>query len=211
MRFVWCDRSYEGHDAEYNTTALNERAVELPIAIDWLGDRVLADGIEIGNVLGHYGLSRHRVIDLYEHGPNVENVDVRTLVGSFDWILAISTLEHVGEDAGDLGGPVAAIEHLRTLIAPGGSMLVTIPGGHNTVLDDYLANDSGASAAATLVRSGGRWVQTAVPQFLPYGYSTKWAESVWIGEWRNDGEHNDSDRTEPRRGSRAAPWSRDSG
>lgn len=183
VSFGWWDRHLELFDHEYNTTRLNERAVEIPIALTWLADRVLADGVEVGNVLSHYGFPAHRVVDLYETGADVDNIDVFDLEGPFEWIVSISTLEHVGDDRGDPSGPMRAIEHLESLLEPGGAMLVTIPGGHNRQLDDFLAGGAGTTRAATLVRSGGSWVQTSVLQFFDYGSSTRWAESVWIGEW----------------------------
>lgn len=183
MTFTCWGIEFDPFDHPYNTTIRNERAVEIPVAVDWMADRVLADGVEVGNVLAHYGFPAHRVVDLYEPGDAVENIDVFDLDGSFDWIVTISTLEHVGET--DPLDSVLAVEHLRSLLAPGGEMLVTIPGGCNPLLDDYLAV-ADTVRACTLVRAGGGWVQTARPTFLPYGSSTSWAESVWIGEFRNE-------------------------
>lgn len=185
MTFACWGIEFDLYDHPYNTTALNERGVEIPIAIDWLADRVMADGVEVGNVLNHYGFPPHRVIDLHEQGDGIENIDVFDLDGTFDWIVTISTLEHVGDDSGDPLDSVLAVEHLRSLLAPGGEMLVTVPGGCNPLLDDYLAA-ADTSRACTLVRAGGRWVQTAQPTFLPYGHSSSWAESVFIGEFRNE-------------------------
>lgn len=186
MTFRWHGHELDLFDHEYNTTVLNERAVEIPIALDWLADRVLVDGVEVGNVLAHYGFPSHRVIDLYEPGEGVENIDVFDLEGPFDWIVAISTLEHVGQGV-DPSAPMRAIEHLRSLLAPGGEMLVTIPGGHNDELDICLAEISTTCRASTMAAAGGTWVETIEPVFLPYGLTSPWAASVWIGEWRNDG------------------------
>lgn len=176
MTFTWCGDELEMFDAEYNTTILNERAVEIPIALAWMADKVLANGVEVGAVLPHYGFPPHTVVDLYELGDGIDNIDVFDLYGQFDWILSISTLEHIPN-------AVDALRHLQSQLAPGGSMLITIGAGQHTALDRHLATGAGATRCATLVRSGGIWCQTVEPQFLPYGYSTRWAESVWIGEF----------------------------
>lgn len=172
MRFHYWGVEYEGFDHPYNRTVDNERAVEIPIALGWLPET--GTGLEVGNVLAHYGLHDHRVVDLHEQGPGVENIDVMDVSGSYDWILSISTLEHTAE-------PVAALNHLLDLLKPKGRMLVTIPGGFNPAFDHYLWDGAGATRCCTLVRSDhDLWEQTSVPLFLPYG---PWANSVWIGEW----------------------------
>lgn len=173
-------------DFAYNTTLLNERAVELPVVWSWLrhGLRTL----ELGNVLGHYpGAPERTVVDRYETADGVDNRDVFDISGRWEQIVAISTVEHVRWDEGserEAGGSQAAVEHLASLLEPGGRMLVTVPTGHNPPLDEWLLAGAGATRACTLVRTGsGKWVQTVEPVALPYGTVTKWAESVWIGEW----------------------------
>lgn len=176
MTFRWWGHELELFDAEYNTTILNERAVEIPIALEWMKGRKPFHGVEVGAVLPHYGFPAHKVVDLYEHGDGIDNIDVFDLQGQCDWILSISTLEHIGD-------AVDALYHLQSLLAPGGSMLITIGAGQHAGLDRHLATGAGATRCATLVRSGGIWCQTTELQFLPYGHSTRWAESVWIGEF----------------------------
>lgn len=176
--FRYWGRELEYFDSPYNDTAQNERAVEVAIAIAWLEDRVLADGVEVGAVMPHYGLGQHRCIDLYEQGDGIDNVDVFDLAGDFDWILSISTLEHI------VDAP-AALDHLVSLLAPGGQMLVTVGAGQHGELDAYLASGAGASRCCTLVRSGDTWCQTTELQMLAYGTSTRWAEACWVGEFEN--------------------------
>ena len=90
-------------DHPYNTTILNERAVEIPVVMAWLyrGDP-LGDVLEVGNVLQHYGdvldVPTRRIVDRYETGPHVENLDVFDITGRYDTIITISTVEHVGWD-----------------------------------------------------------------------------------------------------------------
>jgi hypothetical protein len=176
VRFRYFGVELEAFDHEYNTTALNERAVEIPIAFDWLPPSGHIGGLEVGNVMGHYGYHGHRVVDLYEQGDGVDNIDVFDIGGRYEWILSVSTLEHIAD-------AVKALDHLRDLLMPSGRMLITIGSGQHQALDEYLATGAGTERCCTLVRSGGTWVQTAELTFLPYGTSTKWAESVFVGEW----------------------------
>jgi SAM-dependent methyltransferase len=174
-------------DHPYNTTALNERAVEVPIAQQWLSDS--GRTLEVGNVLGHYGIGpARRIVDRYEVADGVENVDVFDLTGEFDQIVSISTVEHVRWDEPtdrEPGESAAAVQHLAGLLAPGGRMLVTAPTGWNAPLDGWLrSGQSGAARLCTVARRDGVWAQTPNPVVLPYGVQDAWAAAVWIGEWR---------------------------
>lgn len=179
MTFTYRGRRLDYFDHPYNSTRANERAVEVAVALDWLPGK--GRGLEVGNVLGHYGVTGHRVVDLNEQAPGVDNLDVLDITGTYDWIVSISTIEHVHwDDRGDPYGARQALAHLEQLLNPGGTMLVTVPGGWNPSLDRHLAElDNGV----TFTRHGSGWRATKTPQFLPYGASTPWAESVWIGEW----------------------------
>lgn len=178
-------------DHPYNDTRLNERAVEVPIAVDFL-EYVRWDdpgivGLEVGNVLGHYHPHRHRVVDRYEVAAGVDNVDVFDIAGRFDFILAISTLEHVRWDEAprEPDGSARAIRHLAELLNPGGVMLLTVPLGWHPFLDAELLDDGfDFAAACTLVRSGDGWEQTPEPVHKPYAATTRWAESVFVAELR---------------------------
>jgi hypothetical protein len=175
-------------DHPYNTTRLNERAVELAIARAWLDDADRSDcGLEVGNVTGHYWPGTHRVVDRYEAAEGVEPLDVFEVGGRYDWVLAISALEHVRWDWPERrqrNGASLALGHLRGLLGSGGRMLVTVPLGHHRHLDRVLlAGATSADRACTLVRDGDGWTQTAALTWKAYGASTPWAEAVWIGEW----------------------------
>lgn len=180
----WWGKRLPVYSHMYNCTWLNERAAELAVYRSWSGPGSV---LEIGNVLSHYENLAHggRVVDRYEQAPGVENVDVFDVAGTFDRIVAISTLEHVrwDEDPRVDGGSADAIAHLRTLLAPRGRMLVTIPTGHNPPLDEILATGAGTDRCCTLVRDMDSWRQTDTLEFRPYGKTQPWAEAVWIGEW----------------------------
>ena len=138
--FLFQGSEYEYFHHPHNATWQNERAVEVPIvrrAIDEAGDvRVL----EVGNVLGHYTRHDHDVVDKYEPGRNVLNVDILAFRTNerYDLIVSISTLEHVGwdDDQRDPGKIPRVVSHLRSLLAPGGRAIVTLPLGYNRYLDE---------------------------------------------------------------------------
>ena len=75
----------------YNMTWANERAVEVPIAAEFLrrfdGKRVL----EVGNVTTHYLDTEHTVIDKYERGSGIVNEDIADFAPGerFDLILSL--------------------------------------------------------------------------------------------------------------------------
>jgi len=126
----------------YNETWTNERAVEVPLAVALLDARRDARVLEVGNVLSHYGHTGHEVVDKFEAAPGVRNADVleADFYAAYDLIVSISTLEHVGldEEEKDPDKPRRAVERLNSLLAPGGTLFVTVPLGYNAGLDDAL-------------------------------------------------------------------------
>ena len=170
--------AWEGHELpyfvhDYHYTWLNERAVEIPMALAMLERHAGADVLEIGNVLGHYAPVAHTVVDKYEVAEGVANADVADLdLGrTFDVVMAISTLEHVGldEDVLDEQKPARAIQRLRAHLKPGGLLWVTHPVGYNPALDRQLrSGELGFTRMRALRRSESRNTWTEVP-----------LESVW--------------------------------
>ena len=186
-------------DHPYNTTALNERAVELAMAQQFIITRHNWEGrmgrvLEVGNVLSHYEdciiLPPRRIVDRFEVAPGVENIDVFDIEGTYDTIISISTIEHVGVDDGR-DYPHAAIEaiyHLRTLLTPGGRFFCTFPTGWNAALDDFLASGElgrWSLSGTYVVRTGENWTEARPDDKAPhpYGLTQPWAEAVWIGEF----------------------------
>lgn len=190
--FEWEGRDvpYFAHD--YHYTWLNERAVEVPLALDVLGRRPGASVLEIGNVLSHYVPVDHTVVDKYETAPGVLNQDVADLdLGRrFDLVLAISTLEHVGldEDVLDEDKPVRAVQRLRDHVAPGGLLWVTHPVGYNPALDARFRDGTlGATRMRALLREPTRNVWREVPPddvwSTPYDRLLYTAHAVLVAEF----------------------------
>lgn len=173
-------------DDPYNTTLLNERAVEVPIAREWMQGNRAGGLVEVGNVLGHYGTTGHRVIDRYEEADGVEALDVFDLTGPLHAVLAISTLEHVRWDPPeerDPTGAIRAVEHLRDLLEPGGSMLVTVPLGQNPYLDGaILSGGLDADEEACMLHGPDGWTFTLERRWGPLR-ERSWPSVVWVGEW----------------------------
>ncbi len=190
-----CGATFTGWDGaelpyfchRHNVTWRNERAVELPVAVDFLYRHGDGTGLEFGNVLNHYGLGKPRtVIDRYETAAGVTNIDVLDIDPRlrFDYIVSISTLEHVGwdETPREPGKAELAYQHLRSLLAPGGRMLITIPLGHHEHLDELVAaRRIDVFRQMTLVRESHGWRRVDGVEHHPYE-PRRGARSVWIAE-----------------------------
>lgn len=131
---------YLMHD--YNNAWTCERAVEVPFVKQYLEKADPSQTLEIGNVLWHYYGTSHVVIDKYEVGPGVLNLDVVNLdkERNYQLIVSISTLEHVGFDETPVEPTkvLSALERLKQALAPGGCLVVTVPLGHNPHLDTFI-------------------------------------------------------------------------
>lgn len=126
------------------TTFLNERTIELPVVAAELRRARPKRLLEIGNVLNYYLTYPHVVVDKYEVSPGVLNEDVVEFrsAESFDMIVSVSTIEHVGwdETPKDPDKTIRAVGHLRSLLSPAGRLVCTMPLGYNPHLDAHLAS-----------------------------------------------------------------------
>ena len=146
---------FQGKKLFYNRIDFNnraERAVEVPIAFDFLARRASSGNVlEVGNVLQHYenGLSDRlnirdrRIVDKFEVGEGIDCIDIMDVdvTGAYQTIISISTLEHVGQScapSGEFGeqkrttdreAPLKAIAKIYDLLAVGGQALLTVPFG----------------------------------------------------------------------------------
>jgi hypothetical protein len=140
--FTVGDRSLPYFVHHYNRAWRNERTVELALALDFLDHTKPGRTLELGNVVSHYRDTSHDILDKYEHSPGVLNEDIVDFHPSdpYDRVLSISTLEHVGWDERprEADKCLRAYRNIRTLVAPGGSILLTCPIGQNPHLDAYI-------------------------------------------------------------------------
>jgi hypothetical protein len=132
-------RSYKYFCSLFNFTFRTERAVEVPIALDYVKRNSNQAILEVGNVLNHYFKFKHDIVDKYENAEGVTNQDIveYKTTKKYDLVISISTLEHVGynEEPKDKNKVLAAIENMKSLLADSGVMLVTFPWGYNKSLD----------------------------------------------------------------------------
>lgn len=151
----------------YNTTWKNERAVEVPVIRNILkqykGKRIL----EIGNVLQHYCMVNHTILDKYEKGCGVINEDIVKFHPDkkYDLIVSISTFEHVGydEDVKDSSKILQGMDNLRSLLSDKGRAFITFPLGYNPFLDQFLKE--------------GRMKFTKIYCFKKISKDNKWLEA----------------------------------
>jgi SAM-dependent methyltransferase len=144
LLFRYRNRYYRYFDHEYNQTKLNERTIEVPIIWDTIGKYMGKEILEVGNVLPHYYTFKHDVVDKFEQVSGVINEDIVDFSPGkrYDLIVSISTLEHVGydEEPRDPQKIIRTVEHLKTLLKPGGRMMITLPVGYNRPMDELLKN-----------------------------------------------------------------------
>ena len=129
----------------HNATWSNERALELAIAKFELSSAGNASTLEIGSVLTHYGIGTlfpRTIVDKYEPSNGVINQDIFDLVpdSKFDLAFSLSTFEHIGIDEHDAEyepeRALAAVDHvLSNVLTKGGRLILTVPVGYNSALD----------------------------------------------------------------------------
>ena len=156
-----------------------ERAVELPISLQTFP--LEGDILEVGNVLNQYFKFQHDVVDKYEHGEGVQNVDIveYTSEKKYDLILCVSTLEHVGwdENPKEPEKITSAVAVMKDLLKPGGKLLITAPLGYNDFLDrSIMENTLAFSNCSYLKRTSGMndWVETSLDDAIGRKYGKQY-------------------------------------
>lgn len=124
---------------KYNKTWSNERSLEIPIGLAFTQQAQRHSFLEIGNTLSHYITPYWTIVDKFEPGFGVINKDIINYrpKQKFDYILSISTIEHIGIDDSE-HNPIkslGALKHIRSLLSRNGQALITFPAGYNQTLD----------------------------------------------------------------------------
>lgn len=175
--------------SRYNNSYRNERAVEISIA-KWFLSAGTGRMLEVGNVMSHYGVQGHTVLDKYEIIPGVLNDDVVDFAPDrpFDTVISISTLEHVGwdEKPREPDKVLRAFDSVRDCVAPQGRMLVTVPIGHNKTLDGALkTGEVKLPQESWLIRTSrsNEWIETDRDEALSreYGWPYRNANAIYAG------------------------------
>lgn len=189
--FSIAGKSYGYLTHHYNATWRNERAVELPLVSSFLAElEPAARLLEVGNVLAYYLPTPHVVVDKFEPTPGVINKDILDFgePGSWDAIVSISTLEHVGwdETPRDETRAERALQHMRSLLVEGGRFFLSFPLGYNESLDRAVfENRLGFRKAHYLQRisadNSWREVELSALVGTRYGAPYPFANALFVG------------------------------
>jgi hypothetical protein len=193
--FVFAGESHRYLFHHHNTTWRNERTIEVPLAARALerhsGERTL----EVGNVLNNYLDQRHlsagrEIIDKYELAPGVRNVDVleHDPAEPYGLIICVSTVEHMGwdETPRDATKAIRAIEVMRSWLARGGQLFVTVPLGLHPTLDRRLIDGTPLFDRLGFMRRvdrENRWVEARAAEVrgARYGSPYPFANAIAVG------------------------------
>ncbi|MEM0135234.1 MAG: hypothetical protein QXU18_08435 [Thermoplasmatales archaeon] len=162
-----------------NNAVDGERTVEIPWVLSLLdsGKTIL----EIGNVLSHYVNIPHTIVDKYERLPGVINEDAEYFRtdSTYDFIVTISTLEHIGydEENKDPFKIQRVIENLKSLIKEGGKMIITVPLVYNPAIDEIIKNNSQSFSKKIFMKrisTFNLWKQCAMDEAMKLTYGSKY-------------------------------------
>ena len=154
-----------------------ERCVEIALGARAVRSRRREDVLEVGNVLPLAGVAGQTIVDKYEEGPGVLNVDIVDFDPgrTYELVVSISTLEHVGRDEvpQDPDKAPAALERVAQL---GGELLVTIPVGVHPRLESAFLTGP-FDHVALLVKTGrlARWQQRPIEERAQVRYGSPYA------------------------------------
>lgn len=177
--FNFNGETYRYFDHPYNWTWLNERCVEIPIALRAIQGIHPGRVLEVGNVLSHYVDVQHRVIDKYE-GPEKLDVVELTERNRYDRIISVSTFEHIGFDEPEIDPTKIhrAVEACLRALRPTGFLLFTVPTGYNKDAD-YIAEELPAQYLLRVDRS--EWHQIANRRrYFSYGWPYPYANQLTV-------------------------------
>jgi hypothetical protein len=173
----------------YNKTWRNERAIEIPIVAELTKD-YHGNTLEVGNVtqnyFSHFG-KEWDIVDKWEKAPHVINQDIidYSPKKKYDKIIAISTLEHCGEDIDNLHEGAKAIKKLKTLVAPMGILIITIPAGFNKIIDKDIQKVG--LDIYCLKQTNHLWEQCTLKDLdnIEYDYNEHTAKGLYVCVWKN--------------------------
>ena len=173
----------------YNLSWINERTVEVPIALNYIKDSKAKSIIEVGAVLPNYVPVHWDVLDKFEKGKNIINQDIVDFKPrrKYDLIMSISTLEHVGfDDTNEPEKIIAAINKMKTWLNKNGKMIATMPLGYNLYMDGLIfSNNLGFNKMYFMKRINrkNRWIQVDMEKVKKskYNYPYNNANAIVIG------------------------------
>jgi len=170
----------------YNTTWKCERAVEIPIILKLVSQRINKNILEVGNVLSHYFDFKHDIVDKYEKAAGVVNIDALNFKPDkkYDFIVAISTLEHIGwdETPKEPEKVLLCINHLKRLLSFDGLLVFSVPSGYNSYLDEIIRRKAINGVQLYHLKRIGikRWIQSEFQDIDSMGYGSPWGAAQGI-------------------------------
>lgn len=133
-----------GREFEYKPD-IGERVIEIPIAVEILSHWNSQDVIEVGsNMVCHEHMLpngvQHRVVDLFDKRPKVENLDACDIDYTGKNVLCVSTLEHfdMPEYGNTVVGGTKGQDCFLKIVGQSNEFFITLPIGHNLKLDQWL-------------------------------------------------------------------------
>jgi hypothetical protein len=168
----------------------NERSVEIALALDFVRRRAATRMLEVGDVLSQYEAHEHDIVDKYDPSPGIIREDIVDFhpEAPYESIISISTLEHVGwdETPRQPEKALAAYRNMRSMLAPGGAMLLTCPLGHNARLDEQLhegALDFPIQRFMLRVSADNRWREASKDEVrgARYNHPYRNANAIFVG------------------------------
>jgi hypothetical protein len=136
--FTFENNQYLYFDHPHNRTRTTERAVEIPISLDFI-KKFSNNLIEVGCVTPHYADLNHPVIDLSENHPKSTKEDATTFNYTNKNVLSISTVEHVGLNDYSIEEKEkdASIKLCKKIFSESLNYFITWPLGYNLHLDSW--------------------------------------------------------------------------
>lgn len=190
--FTFQKKDYHYLYHRYNFAWKNERTVEVPIIWDFILEHSGEKILEVGNVLSHYFVIQHEVLDQYEEGDGIINEDVAIYSPQkkYDVIVSISTLEHVGWDEIPRNNTkiLPTIKNLKKLLNPGGKIMFTLPlGYYNPKLNQIInENKLQLTSCSFLMRisKDNQWKEVSERESKKLQYNTPYpnANGILIGK-----------------------------
>jgi hypothetical protein len=141
QQFVLRGKKLKYITSQYNQSTYNERSVEVAVGLDAVKNH--QNILEIGAVLPHYRKPTWDVVDKFELGKGIQNVDIIDFKPKqkYDYIISLSTFEHIGYDdtVKDQKKAYEAVEHVKKhCLKKGGTFLMSLPIGYNPHIHPYL-------------------------------------------------------------------------
>ena len=169
---------YPYHVHSYNLTWINERTVEIPIALEYLGEYMSKHKsvLEIGFVLPNYikSLDKWDVVDKFDKGEDVINQDILDYNPKkrYDLILSVSTFEHIGYDDEDNPEKVfKVIDKCVSMLKPDGKLIFTIPLGYNKRLDNYVFMLNNNTSFMKRLNNKNHWIEASKEEVINSRYN----------------------------------------